>query len=409
MIKYVKVNLFLEDVLRPCRVNLGLNENSKLLSDGKKHHKLVQTSETSSRQSVSPDQLESSKQHLRCLICNCALNSRKYMVRHMHRKHAGLFIVCKHNGKCAEIFRTEAEKAEHILALTHLRNKKDKLIKCDFCCLMYRKREHANHLKMHHKNDNLIRCSCNNCSSHFRSEEEKQNHETVVHASTKMDKRIFCNLVIPEDTILQHYQVKHKTLFANAFKCKFHCRRYFLTEADRQEHIASAHNRPMRAEVMCLYCNKICIDKDVLNSHIHRNHSAVKILCKFLGCGQYFHTQTEANEHFELQHQKIEENKKYCCLKCNYRSAFKSKVKDHISRMHGEKMLQCTKCSKCLSSSCALKDHIRLVHSPPKVCPYCDKSILNIRLHSKQENCKRCQKVLLCVHVARLHKTLCKF
>jgi hypothetical protein len=202
--------------------------------------------------------------------------------------------------------------------------------------------------------------------------------------------------------------ITHKSLIANAFKCKFHCRKYFLAEADRDEHIASAHERPMRAEAKCFYCDKVCIDKHVLNSHIHRNHSAVKILCKFFACGQYFHTQTEADEHFNQQHHKMEESKKYCCLKCNFRLAYKYKLKDHISRIHGEKILPCPKCSNCFSSSVALKHHLKQAHSPLKVCPHCNKGCRHIKQHMKQEKCKRCQKVLLCVCVALLHKKLCK-
>jgi hypothetical protein len=105
----------------------------------------------------------------------------------------------------------------------------------------------------------------------------------------------------------------------------------------------------MRAEAKCLYCNKICIDKDVLYMHINKHHSAVKILCNVFTCHQYFHTQTEADEHFEQKHQKIVENKKYCCLKCNFRSARKCTLRLHISRMHGEKLLLCPKCSKCFT------------------------------------------------------------
>jgi hypothetical protein len=137
-------------------VNLGLHENSNLnaVNDGKKYHRRVQTSKTSCRQRNSPDQLEAKdmleglKEQHRCILCNCAFIQRQNMVLHMHEKHEGLFIVCKHNGQCAEIFRTEAEKSEHILTLT---NKKDKLIKCDFCCVMHRKSSKARHLKKFHK------------------------------------------------------------------------------------------------------------------------------------------------------------------------------------------------------------------------------------------------------------------
>jgi hypothetical protein len=407
LIKYNNKNLFLEESLRPCRVNLGLNETLNLNED-KKYHEPVQTSKTSCGQRGSTDQQrakEGLKGQHRCLLCNCALNSQKYMVQHMHRKHAGLFIICKHNGLCSQIFRTEAEKSEHILELT---NKRGKRIKCDFCYLMYSERNQANHFQKHHKNDNLVRCSYRPCATRFRSEEEKQNHEALMHASTKKIKCIFCDLFFHAASILHHYRMKHETLFANAFKCKFHCRKYFLTEADRDEHIASAHKILMRAEAKCLYCNKICIDKHGLKYHINKQHSAVKILCKFFGCCQYFHTQTEADEHFKEQHQKIEENKRYCCLQCNYRTAFKNKVMAHISRMHGQKISKCPKCSKCFSSSFILKDHIKQTHSPPKVCPHCNKGSRHIKQHMKQDKCKRCQKVLLCVGVAQLHKKLCK-
>jgi hypothetical protein len=417
MVKYNNRDCFLEELLRPCRVNIGLNENSKInaLNDGKKYHTQVQTSETFCGQYVGTDQLEakdmlkvSTRQH-RCMLCNCAFNSRQYMVQHMHKKHAGLFIICKHNGQCAEIFRTEAEKSEHIREVTN--NKKGKLLNCDFCSLMYCKRDHTKHLKIHHKNDNLFPCSYRLCSTHFRSEVQKQNHEAVVHASTKKQKCIFCNLFFTETAILRHYRMKHTTLLANAFKCKFRCRRYFLTEADRDEHIASAHKIKVvvRAEVKCLYCNKTYIDKRVMQQHINKRHSAVKILCKFFGCGQYFYTQPEAEKHFEQQHQKIEENKKYRCLKCNYRSACKKSIKCHIFQIHGEKNLHCPKCSKCFSSSFTLKNHVKRAHSPPKVCPHCNNSYLIIRMHLKQEKCKKCQKVLLCLRLAQLHKKLCRF
>jgi hypothetical protein len=396
-------------------VNIGRNENSKLKND-KKYHKQLQTLETPCGQSVSPhrheakDTLEGSKRKHRCILCNCASNSQTYMVQHMHRKHAGLFIVCKHNGICSKIFQTEAEKSEHIREVT---NRSADLTKCDFCGLIYRKSDKVNHFKIHHKNDKLIRCSYGTCSTLFRSELEKQNHEVLVHSLTKKEKCIFCNNLFNKFNILRHYRKKHTTLFANAFKCKFRCKRYFLTEADRDEHIASAHKIKVvvRAEAQCLYCNKIFIDKDVLSDHITKHHLLVKIRCKFVNCGQYFHTQTEADKHFRQQHQKIEENKKYRCLKCNFRATCKYNVKYHFYAVHGEKSLPCRKCSRCFSSSFTLKAHIKQAHSTrksQKVCPYCNKSIINIRMHLKQEKCKRCQKVLLCVRVAQLHKTFCK-
>jgi hypothetical protein len=215
---------FLEELLRPCRVNLGLNGKAKF-KDGKKYHKRLQPSKSSGGQRVGSDQqeakdtLEGSNRQHRCMLCNCVFVHRESMVEHMHKNHAGFFIVCKHNGVCTQIFRTEAEKSEHII---ELRNKNVKLTKCDFCCLMYYKRDRLNHFKKHHKNDNLIRCSYWRCSLRFRSELEKQNHEALVHALTKKQKCLYCNLFFTDNAIVVHYQTIHKTLFANAFKCKYH-------------------------------------------------------------------------------------------------------------------------------------------------------------------------------------------
>ena len=369
--------------------------------------------QSSCRQDISIDEQDSEEepkhskpQHIKCLLCNCIFVYHHSMLQHMKKHHAGLFIICKHNGRCSQVFLTEAQKAKHILELTN----SDKLKKCDFCQIMYNKESGKSHFKMHHKNDNLIRCSYSTCSSYFRSAAEKQNHEALVHAIKEKRKCIFCKLFFSDHSMLQHFHNKHKSLFPSAFKCKFHCVRYFLTEAELKIHVASVHGTYfMRSEVQCIYCNKICIDKYVLCCHINRNHSVVKIQCKIRGCNQYFLTQTQADEHFEQQHQKIEDNKIFKCLKCNYGSANRGLLKLHISRKHGDKILPCSKCTKHYRCSRALAIHIKSAHSSPKACPHCKSSnLLNMRMHLKQEKCKRCQKVLLCVRSAQMHKKLCK-
>jgi hypothetical protein len=316
-----------------------------------------------------------------------------------------LFILCKHNGKCSRIFRTEAEKSEHLLELS---NSEDKLMKCDFCCQMYPEKNKARHFKIHHTN--LIRCSYKHCSSHFCSEVEKQNHEALVHASTEKIKCIFCNLFYPARTMLLHLKIVHKPLVPSAFKCNFKCRRYFLTEAELNEHIASVHNYFMRQEVQCIYCNKMYSDKYTLHDHIENIHPVIKNRCRFRGCIQYFHSQNQADKHFEQQHLKIENNKKFECSKCNYRTARKDSLKIHISQVHGDSSFPCPKCSSCFRSSAALASHLAFTHKPPKACPHCNTSYsyCSLKKHLMQEKCKICHKVLLCVRSAKLHKKVCK-
>jgi hypothetical protein len=393
-------------VLRPCRVDLGLNENTTL-DDIKKHHGRVKSF---CGQDVSTDQqdaknkpLGTKRQH-KCMLCNCSYTIRYEMVQHMHKKHAGLFFQCKHNGHCGKIFRTEAEKSEHLL---ELRNNNSNLEKCDFCCKMYFETNKARHFQIHHKN--LIRCSYINCSMYFLSDGEKQNHEALVHASTEKIKCIFCNLFFYAHNILRHLKIMHKPLIPSAFKCKYKCMCYFLTEADLNEHIASVHNNYfVRQEVQCIYCNKMYCDKYGLRFHIENIHPVVKICCRFRGCIQYFHTQNQADTHFEQQHQKIVNKKKFLCLKCNYRSASKWHHEEHVSLRHGDFSMPCPKCYKRFRSSNSLKAHIKQAHSPRKVCPHCNQRFRGLNNHLKQKECKRCHKVLLCIRSAQMHEKICK-
>jgi KRAB domain-containing zinc finger protein len=396
-----------EELLQPCRVDLGPNKNVPLNNSMKQNKPVLSLCgprKSTDKQDAENKPLGTKRQH-KCMLCNCAFTQRSGMLQHLRKKHAGLFILCKHNGLCSKIFRTETEKAEHIL---ELKNKKFALKECDFCYKMYSESGTVSHFKRHHKHDNLIRCSYSRCPTRFRSEVEKQNHESLVHATTKKTKCIFCNLFFPYGSMLRHYQAMHKSLITTAFKCKFKCRGYFLTEAELNDHIASVHNTILlRQEFQCIYCNKIYADKQVLNSHIQNIHSAIKIVCKFFRCSQYFHDQTQADKHFEQQHQKKEESKIFQCLKCNYRATLNVDLMLHVARIHGGKSLPCPKCPKLFSCSGNLKLHIKRVHSPPQVCPHCNTSFLDIRKHLKQDKCKRCQKVLLCVHLSKVHKNVC--
>jgi hypothetical protein len=396
--------LFLEMVYQPCKVDVGPNENS-MLNVSKKRVEISIRQYDGTNQQDAKDKTKDSKQQHRCMLCNRAFTLHYSMVQHMHRKHAGLFILCKHNRMCTEIFQTEAEKSEHILGL-----KNKNLKKCDFCNLWYHKNQIEFHLKRHHKNDNFIRCSYFYCSTRFRSEVEKQNHEALVHATTKMIKCIFCNLFFCEINMLRHFQTRHKSLIPFAFKCNVKCRKYFLTELELNEHKAIVHSKYFeRCKFKCIYCNKIYLKTTLLRRHINSMHAEVKICCNYHFCFQYFHTQAQANFHFEQHHQKIEDKKKFRCLKCNYRSSEKANCDRHVSQIHGDKSLPCSKCQKLFGSSAALKIHLRFAHKPPKVCPHCNKRYSRIEVHLKEEKCKICQKDLLCINSAQLHKEVCKF
>jgi hypothetical protein len=248
----------------------------------------------------------------------------------------------------------------------------------------------------------------------FRTEEEKKKHEQVIHAAGKKGKKpkcIFCGLFT--HSMWNHLKNKHNSQLPHAFKCTFNCSKfaYFLTEDELAEHISRVHTKRalVRKEVKCIYCKKILLDSNLLNAHVKYFHYEYKLKCKFNGCCRYFLTQIRADAHFEQRHRKKEEQKIFKCSKCDFRSARKDGVEGHETRSHADKTVPCPKCEKMFGSIKIMNSHL-IGHKEPQMCEHCnDKiSILTIRGHQMQEQCKNCQEVFLCVKLARLHNKTCK-
>lgn len=388
---------FSEELVRPCTVNLGLDA-CEMLNDCK----------IKKNQEHAGVKICSSKLPSTCMLCNRYFSKRFNMRHHMRKDHAGQYDICrwKHNGAvCAQVFRSEADKFEHILKVH-----KQKMVRCEFCFKAYSETHKSEHFLIWHKND-LFRCRYFNCCTYFRSEVEKRKHESLTHETKNTLKCIFCSFYFRPNRIKGHLLTKHKSQLPFAFKCNRRCYSYFLTESELNEHIASSHKTKMRSEAMCVYCNNMYADVLSLNEHIKRFHSDIKITCKFRGCKHFFHSQTQADAHFEQQHQKIQDNKKYQCSKCDYKGSFKHNLEEHILRIHGEKNQPCSKCSMRFRSSYALKKHLKSAHTSPHQCQHCGDILHctnNLRQHQFQTKCKNCQQVLSCCTLYRMHTKKCK-
>lgn len=341
-----------------------------------------------------------------CFLCDHqAFDKHQHMLLHMRKNHAGQFIQCKHNGRCARVFRTEEEKKEHTLK-DHKPMKK-----CDFCHRKYTINMSRSHMEIYHKNDNLFSCSYQFCDLYFRSEEVMEKHEELIHAvGEKMTSCMFCGLLFK--CMKNHLRSKHKQQLPDAFKCiKETCFKYFLTQNERDEHVADVHTKKIvvREEVKCIYCKKMCADKYLLHQHVNYYHYEFKIQCKFSRCSRYFHTQVRADAHFEQMHRKKEENKMFQCSKCDFKSARKDGIQTHEAQRHVDKTIPCPKCEKLFGSIKLLNFHL-YTHNEPKICEHCNEKITltGLRKHQQQEKCRKCQEVLFCSKSARRHDKICK-
>lgn len=387
---------FTEDVIKRCRVDLGWPAEIKMGSVD------VTSTRITRKQNTKRGKVRLSK---KCFICGNVFSRRINMVAHMRKYHPGQFIECNLGGVCAKIFPTKEEVSQHLL---NHHNRPTK--KCDFCTKIICISDFSTHMKKHHSKDNLIRCSYSQCSTYFRSEQEKQKHNQLVHITgERKEECTFCSLFFPNNCMIKHLNYKHQLQMKNAFKCTFRCHRYFLTESERDQHSASAHTKAaiVRQEVECIYCNKFCTDREALHSHVKHNHSDVQVRCKFRGCSEpYFHTRAQLDAHFEQVHRIEEENKKWRCPKCDYGTKDKIKIKYHVALMHGERNKRCSECDKCFSTAKTLKDHLLNFHSAQcKVCEHCNANLNNasLRYHQIQSKCKKCLQILPCKKAARLH------
>jgi len=345
----------------------------------------------------------SNRRH-QCFRCEQAFNLRSKFNDHLRTHHAGQFSECKHKGWCTKIFQTDEEKNEHVL------KDHNSIKKCKFCHVKYVSKKASVHMSLYHSNLNLIRCNYRVCNNYFRSNEEKLKHQELEHLAGERHIRcIYCGVLVLKESIRRHFKNKHKSQLKNAFKCTFHCIMYFLTKEELDHHMGSFHKAPVlvRQEFKCIYCKQTYPHKQGLHSHITRCHEDIKIRCKFYGCAQYFRTQKKYKAHLEEVHRKVEEEKRFQCSECSFRTDFKNNFETHWLKVHEACNLPCPKCEKHFNSSVALKSHLERSHAEPILCEHCHTKFVHIRNHQQQSKCNNCQLDLMCIQSALLHSKVC--
>jgi hypothetical protein len=282
---------------------------------------------------------------------------------------------------------------------------------CNVCHRQFISGEGNVHLRRYHKHENLSRCSYLLCTTFFRTKEDQLRHERETHQTSNRMKCVVCGMYIIKSIISCHMRKYHnlKSEFPKAFKCTSNCNEYFVTEAERNKHVSSVHEKNLvRKEVKCIYCSKMCMDESVLSGHIGKCHSHVKLRCKIVSCKQYFHTVAQKNAHFKEHNLENEKKQKFKCLKCSFRSSSDTTLKEHFRNLHGSRDVPCPKCPNFFTCKRALNHHLRSSHTVPLLCQHCNKMFLRLRQHKKKGVCKKCQTVLPCKGISQLHYKICQ-
>jgi hypothetical protein len=249
-----------------------------------------------------------------------------------------------------------------------------RVFQCTLCQQIF-KRNNAVHYHMKKNHLNFVRCKSRMCPTYFLTEAERQQHEEKFH-NNKVNKCIYCGALFSKgsDKLYMHIKKKHK----DAIKCEFtyHCTNYFHSETEKDEHILKVHigNISNDDQVKCIYCGRIISDTCHLHIHIHNKHAALKINCRFLGCATYFLSQLDSDEHFRKQHQPGESLKRWQCPKCAYKTNIKDSWIRHIKRNHTIATLKCSQCPKMFSLQMFLDVHLKTFHGERFTCQHCGKN-----------------------------------
>lgn len=173
----------------------------------------------------------------------------------------------------------------------------------------------------------IFRCEFYHCISYFATEDERREHATQFHLPSELKGRIFYRKQNAQNMVTDQQK--------NAIKRGANVRKSFLSTNKHILKKAKTDAKDKINRVRCIYCGKTYKTKDSLRVHTSLNHSQISIRCRFLGCGLYFESQIESDEHFrKAHHEKDNNSRKFPCPKCSYEAATKERWLLHFKNNH---------------------------------------------------------------------------
>lgn len=346
---------------------------------------------------------------VRCVHCERVYLDKRSLWAHVKLRHQNFIDLRCNFGNCVEYLKSEADRQQHIM---EVHGNKKNAIKCTYCDKVFPKTKSLNtHTKKTHGNT-MIMCHYQNCSSFFKCEADRLQHEKEKHlTSGNIRKCVYCDRWVV--AIRSHVSSYHKNI---AIGCNYSasCSSYFKSKSDRDKHVQTVHQvTKIRPTVECIYCGKSY--RHSIFKHMKIMHAGeTPIRCSIFNCTQYFKSQEDCDKHFKEIHQEKQKLQNFFCPKCSYKTHDRSFLKYHFQRIHdGKEKLKCTQCPashRTYRSAVALKLHIRITHLDIKKCPHCNKSMHKYKLtaHLLSEYCYLCNVNYQCAISMKEHKKWCK-
>jgi hypothetical protein len=299
-------------------------------------HKSETSSSSASRQKSSESQFE-------CIYCKVLFHNKSHAFLHAARDHKDIVVKCH---PCKLCFLSRAELHCHTKVFHNLN------LKCVYCknknTTFIRRALLREHIKIHHKVDEIIQCAYAKCKKFFKTKTELSDHKKDVH--TYRPDTIECKV------------------------CKVRVLRPHINTHMRQFHSCSRINSGKGEKTTCCYCQKTFPSKGATMRHVKDFHSNIKtFFCHT--CMLYFTEIKLKQQHFQKVHRG-----NFNCIYCNWSCAYKPILRRHMREKHKGEVFQCkynTKCSLYLKTQDDLQKHIMEIHECDKInksqCVYCEK------------------------------------
>ena len=247
--------------------------------------------------------------------------------------------------------------------------------KCEY------KTNHIGKLKNHNKTHEG-RKYCNLCDFSATTSSTLNIHIKNVHEEKKNSCEN-CGKVFTMMYQLNNLKLKVHSDTPKSFFCKI-CDKSFHFRHDLNHHLKLSHNEK---RFNCDHCKNTFATVSSLKNHT-LTHNAPNIQCK--DCDFKTHTKTKLNEHIERLHNE----QTYFCDICDFKCKLRKQLKEHNTRKHDDtfQKFKCDYCTYTADRKDYLKTHIQSLHDKVRFqCDICDyqatrKQYLTSHLEKKHQN-----------------------
>ena len=234
-----------------------------------------------------------------------------------------------------------------------------------------------------------IELACNMCPKNFKYKHILNRHIRKIHKICEM-----CGFESMKRLEMKQHTEGHKT----RHMCKI-CYKTYARFAILKYHVSSAHEGK-RFE--CDKCDHTSTQRANIKEHNRLVHLAIKFMCSL--CERKFSSNLLLDQHIATKH---EGQKNFGCSKCSFKTAFKWKLKHHQKGKHeGELVIDqdgkftCPQCDYKSREKSVIRSHIKVYHDNIKVecdhCPSTFNSKFSMENHKRYTHLGETHKCELC-------------